>query len=130
VPAARGGGRAGRVPVRLEHAKALVDLGSTLHRHGHRLDARACLARGLDLAYQCGAVPLVKVAAAELRATGARVRRPRLTGPESLTPSELRVARLAANGSSNREIAQQLFVNVKTVEIHLATPTGSSGWSA
>jgi DNA-binding CsgD family transcriptional regulator len=44
-----------------------------------------------------------------------------LSGVESLTPSEVRVARLAAGGMSNREIAQELFVSVKTVETHLGS---------
>jgi DNA-binding CsgD family transcriptional regulator len=44
-----------------------------------------------------------------------------LSGVESLTPSEVRVARLAAGGMGNREIAQELFVSVKTVETHLGS---------
>jgi DNA-binding NarL/FixJ family response regulator len=54
-----------------------------------------------------------------LRATGARPRKPTHAGAETLTPSELRVARMAAEGMANREIAQRLFVTVKTVEFHL-----------
>jgi DNA-binding NarL/FixJ family response regulator len=45
----------------------------------------------------------------ELEASGARLRRVELTGPESLTPSERRIAELAATGNTNREIAQRLF---------------------
>ena len=56
-----------------------------------------------------------------LAASGAKPRRVMLTGVESLTPSELRVARLAAGGMGNREIAQELFVSVKTVESHLGS---------
>ena len=55
----------------------------------------------------------------ELRVTGARIRRPTSTGLDSLTPSERRIVDLAANGASNPEIAQALFVTVKTVEMHL-----------
>ena len=58
--------------------------------------------------------------ATELRATGARPRRRLLTGLESLTASERRVATLAAEGGSNRDIAQTLFVTPKTVEVHLS----------
>jgi DNA-binding CsgD family transcriptional regulator len=105
---------------RLEHARALVALGCALRRAGHRDEAKSCLARGLDLAHHCGAAPLAQHANAELRATGARPRRPHLTGTRALTPSELRVAELAATGHTNRDIAQQLFITVKTVEIHLA----------
>jgi DNA-binding CsgD family transcriptional regulator len=105
---------------RLEHAKALVELGCALRRAGQRDEAKSLLARGLDLAHHCGAAPLAQHANAELRATGARPRRPHLTGAQALTPSELRVAELAATGHTNRDIAQQLFITVKTVEIHLA----------
>ncbi|MGZ6638862.1 MAG: helix-turn-helix domain-containing protein [Solirubrobacteraceae bacterium] len=51
--------------------------------------------------------------------TGARIRRPTSTGLDSLTPSERRIVDLAADGASNPEIAQALFVTVKTVEMHV-----------
>lgn len=106
-------------PRRLELARALVDYGAALRRHKHRAAAREPLRRGLDLAHRCGATTLAQHAAEELRATGARPRRLLLTGVESLTPSELRVARLAAQGRSNPEVAQALFVTRSTVETHL-----------
>ena len=108
-----------RSPRRLELARALVDLGAALRRGGRRVEGRDPLAHGFDLAQRCGATVLSERAAQELRATGARPRRLVLTGVESLTPSELRVARLAAEGRSNREIAQALFVTTATVETHL-----------
>lgn len=55
----------------------------------------------------------------ELLAAGARPRRARTTGPAALTPGELRVARMAAAGQSNRQIAEDLFVTVKAVKYHL-----------
>jgi DNA-binding CsgD family transcriptional regulator len=55
----------------------------------------------------------------ELRVTGAKVRRPESSGLDSLTPSERRIVELATGGASNPEIAQALFVTVKTVEMHL-----------
>jgi DNA-binding CsgD family transcriptional regulator len=55
----------------------------------------------------------------ELGVTGARIRREAASGVASLTPSERRIVDLAANGASNPEIAQALFVTVKTVEMHL-----------
>lgn len=58
-------------------------------------------------------------ARAELLVLGARPRRPVITGREALTAGELRVAEMAAGGMSNREIAQSLFVTVRTVELHL-----------
>ena len=51
---------------------------------------------------------------------GRRPRRDALSGVGSLTPSEKRVAGLAASGLSNREIAQELYVTPKTVEVHLS----------
>nr|WP_042191144.1 AAA family ATPase [Kibdelosporangium sp. MJ126-NF4]CEL19871.1 putative regulatory protein [Kibdelosporangium sp. MJ126-NF4]CTQ97095.1 putative regulatory protein [Kibdelosporangium sp. MJ126-NF4] len=104
---------------RLDHARALVDYGAALRRAGHRTRAQQPLRAGLDLAARCGASPLVAQANAELIAVGARPRRDALTGVEALTASELRVARLAADGATNREIAQTLFVSRRTVEVHL-----------
>jgi DNA-binding CsgD family transcriptional regulator len=104
---------------RLQHARALVDLGAALRRANRRQDAREPLREGLDLARRCGAAPLEERARTELAASGARPRRAALSGVESLTPSELRVARLADDGMTNREIAESLFVTPKTVETHL-----------
>jgi DNA-binding CsgD family transcriptional regulator len=107
-------------PARLEHARALTDLGAAMRRRGRRALAREPLRRGLDLAQRCGAVALAARAHAELVATGARPRRLVLRGVDALTPSERRVSDLAADGLTNREIAQALFVTEKTVETHLA----------
>jgi DNA-binding CsgD family transcriptional regulator len=91
-----------------------------LLRHaGRRVEARRHLASGLDLARRCGARPLADRALEELRASGARPRRDQLTGRDALTPSELRLARLAADGQTNRQIAQELYLSEKTVEMHL-----------
>jgi DNA-binding CsgD family transcriptional regulator len=106
-------------PARLEHARALVDLGAALRRLNHRNDAREPLRQGTELAHRCGATVLAQRGQTELVATGARPRRLARTGVDSLTPSERRVARLAADGLSTPEIAQQLFVTVNTVETHL-----------
>jgi DNA-binding CsgD family transcriptional regulator len=109
-----------RSAARLEHGRALMNLGAGLRSRGEREQARAPLARALDIAHRCGAVAVADQARAELVATGARPRRKTLTGPESLTPAELRTARMAAQGLSNREIAQALFVTAKTVEWQLS----------
>jgi ATP/maltotriose-dependent transcriptional regulator MalT len=103
----------------LEHARALIELGAALRRSNQRTAAREPLRQGLDLAYRCGAGRLAQRATDELRATGARPRRASLTGLEALTPSERRVAELAAGGMSNPEIAQAVFVTLNTVEGHL-----------
>jgi DNA-binding NarL/FixJ family response regulator len=104
---------------RLEQAHALVELGAALRRAKHRSESREPLLAGLDLAHRCGARPLEERARTELAASGARPRTAVLSGVESLTPSELRVARLVADGHTNREVAQELFVTVKTVETQL-----------
>ena len=107
-------------PARLERAAALVDLGAALHRLGESTGAaRDSLRQGADLALQCGAAPLVSVAEAELRQTGARPRRIALTGADALTSGEQRVVTLAVSGHTNAEIAKALFVSEKTVEGHL-----------
>jgi DNA-binding CsgD family transcriptional regulator len=107
-------------PDRLEHARTLVDLGAALRRGRRPADARPPLHEGLELASRCGATPLAERARAELAATGVkRIKRTYLSGLDALTPSEKRIARMAANGMSNPEIAQTLFVTRKTVEMHL-----------
>jgi DNA-binding NarL/FixJ family response regulator len=119
-----------RSSARLEHAKALVALGSALRRAGQRSQSREPLRRGLELAARCGASPLAERARTELLAAGGRPRRDALSGPESLTPSERRVAELAAEGHSNRDIAQTLYVTPKTVEVHLTSIYRKLGISA
>lgn len=74
---------------------------------------------GLELAARIDARPLVSTAQRELRLIGLRPRRTVTTGRDSLTASELRVATLAAEGVTNRQIAQALFVTTRTVEVHL-----------
>ena len=106
-------------PARLEHARVLVDLGATLRAAGQRTAAREPLLDGLALAARCGALALERRARAELAAIGVRPRTTERSGEDSLTPSERRVAELAATGDTNREIAQTLFVTEKTVETHL-----------
>jgi DNA-binding CsgD family transcriptional regulator len=109
----------GATRARLQHAQALVELGAALRRANRRREGRKPLREGLDLAHRCGATALEERARTELT-TGARPRKAVLSGVESLTPSELRVARMAAEGMTNREIAQSLFVTAKTVETHLS----------
>jgi DNA-binding CsgD family transcriptional regulator len=104
----------------LEHAHALVDLGAALRRANERTEARERLREGIDLARRVGALGLAKRANEEIAATGARPRKVLQTGLDALTASERRVAQLAADGMSNKEIAQTLFVTIKTVEVHLS----------
>ena len=109
-----------RSPALLERAHSLAELGAALRRDGRRSSAREPLAEALDLAARCGARPLAVRVREELKATGARPRREWRTGLEALSPRELRVVQLAAEGRTNREIAYQLYVTLKTIEGHLA----------
>lgn len=104
---------------RLELARALADLGAALRRAGQRRAAREPLRRALEIAAHGGATLLAASARDELVAAGAKPRRTALSGASALTPAELRVAKLAADGLTNREIAEALFVTRKTVDWHL-----------
>jgi DNA-binding CsgD family transcriptional regulator len=110
-----------RGDARLERARALADLGALLRRRNRRAEARGLLREALDAAHRAGAKALADQAETELRATGARPRRVVLTGLDSLTASERRIAELAAQGLTNREIAQTLFITARTVEGHLTS---------
>jgi len=114
----------GRSPARLEYARAQVNLGIGMRRRGQREAAREPLAEGADHAHRCAGIALADRARSELVAAGARPRRASLRGPEALTPAESRVARMAAQGLTNRDIAQALFVSTKTVEWQLSRAYG------
>ena len=106
-------------PAHLEHARALTDLGAALRRANRRSAARRALHDGLQIAERCGARVLAERARTELRAAGGRSANRYGSGVDQLTASEQRVAELAAQGLSNPEIAQTLFVTRKTIETHL-----------
>ena len=103
----------------LELARALRDLGMVLRRSGQRTASRRPLRRALELAHRSGAVVLGDSVRQELLASGAKPRRVPMTGIESLTPTELRIAKLAVQEDSNRKIAELLFVTKNTVAWHL-----------
>jgi DNA-binding CsgD family transcriptional regulator len=107
-------------PARLEHARALADVGEALLGGGTREAAREALHDAYELAHRCGAAAVAAQAAAALRVAGARPRRPFRRGPQSLTARERRVCELARDGLTNRAIAELLVVTVSTVEYHLA----------
>jgi DNA-binding CsgD family transcriptional regulator len=109
-----------RSPSALQRAHVLVELGAARRRAGQRSAAAPPLREGLELADRMGATRLLTTARHELRALGLRPRRSAVSGPGSLTPTEHRVAELAASGLTNRQLAEALFVTVKTVETHLA----------
>jgi DNA-binding NarL/FixJ family response regulator len=118
-----------RTDARLEHARSLVALGSALRRRGHRAEAREPLATAMELAHRGGADATAARALEELKATGARPRRRALTGIDALTVSEARVARLVAEGRANADVAQELFVSLKTIETHLTSVYSKLGLS-
>ncbi|HEX7308218.1 ATP-binding protein [Lentzea sp.] len=106
-------------PARLELAGALADLGAALQRRDDRAEARAATREAAEIAVECGAEALAERLRAGLATGGGRMPRIEVTGVAALTPSELRVAELAAGALTNRQIAENLFVTEKTVETHL-----------
>ncbi|MET8756612.1 AAA family ATPase [Lentzea sp. NPDC004782] len=102
---------------RLELARALVDLGVALRAGGRGPEALAALRQGHDLAKRCGAIPLMGVAARELRAAGGRPSR--TPSGSVLTAQEDHIVRRAVLGLTNRQIAAELFVTPRAVELHL-----------
>jgi DNA-binding CsgD family transcriptional regulator len=100
--------------------RVLASYGVSLRRVGQMEEARRVLYRVLDDAEQMGMERLRARAHEELVLADGRPRRTRLRGPTSLTDAQRQVADLAAAGGTNREIAEQLFVSIKTVETHLA----------
>jgi DNA-binding CsgD family transcriptional regulator len=110
-----------RSAARLELAHALADLGAEMGRAGRRREGRDAQRRAIELADECGAIPLAERARAELHSGPGRRARAELSGPGALTAAEWRVCRQVAAGSTNREVAQALFVTEKTVERHLSS---------
>ena len=109
---------AGESPIEQAHARTA--LGGALRRAGRRSEARQPLRAAVEIALATGARAVARSAHEELIATGAKPRRLRQSGAEALTATERRVAGMAAEGMSNRGIAQALFVSEKTVETHLS----------
>jgi len=93
--------------------------GQWLRRARRRADARPHLRAALEIFDQLGAVPWIDQASVELRASGETARKRDPSTLKQLTPQELQIARLAAGGLSNREIAAGLFLSPHTVGYHL-----------
>jgi DNA-binding CsgD family transcriptional regulator len=110
----------GQTPAQLELGWATCELGAALRRQRKRKVARDYLTAAARLAQQLGAVSLFNTASAELAASGQRLRARNPSFASELTPAERRVATLAIEGMTNREIAQALFLTTKTVETHLS----------
>jgi DNA-binding CsgD family transcriptional regulator len=105
--------------LRLELARSQLLYGEWLRRERRRVDARTELRRALEAFTEIGADAYARRADRELLATGARARKRTADTRDELTPQEIQVANLAANGRTNREIAAQLFLSPSTVEYHL-----------
>ncbi len=102
-----------------ERARTELCFGEQLRRHGHRRDSRMHLSAALEAFEGSGATPWAERARTELRASGLTLRRRQPAAREQLTPQELQIARLVAEGKTNRDVAATLFVTPKTVEFHL-----------
>lgn len=100
-------------PHRLLHAQSLYWLGHHLRRKGRADAAAPHLRRAFELARQLSAHPLAKLAGDEIRDEGDQV--------QGLTKQENRVARMAAQGLTNRQIAETLHLTRRTVELHLSS---------
>jgi DNA-binding CsgD family transcriptional regulator len=111
--------RLGRTRLRPELARAHLLYGEWLRRQHRRLDARHELRIAHDMFTGFGMEAFAERARVELEATGERARKRTLHTIDQLTPQESQVARLAAQGNTNREIAAQLFISPSTVEYHL-----------
>jgi DNA-binding CsgD family transcriptional regulator len=103
----------------LETARTELLYGQRLRRDRHRRESRTHLARAEAIFDRLGARPWAERARAELEATGERLRPRKLGVFDELTPQEIQLARIVAEGLSNREAAEHLFVSPKTVEAHL-----------
>lgn len=102
-----------------ERARTELLYGEWLRRERRRQDARVHLRRALETFRSLGTTPFAERAEAELRATGETARKRDPSTLDDLTPQELQIAGLVAEGSTNREIAAQLFLSPRTIDYHL-----------
>ncbi|MEV5841441.1 AAA family ATPase [Streptomyces sp. NPDC051985] len=122
-----------RVGLPFHRARAESDFGAWLRRAGRRAAAREHLAAARAVLVELGAVPFVKACDRELVACGVRPggeSEGEVRTPDGLTPQEHAVAQLAATGLTNRRIARELILSVKTVEYHLSHAYAKLGISS
>jgi DNA-binding CsgD family transcriptional regulator len=103
----------------LERARTELVYGETLRRARNRTESRVHLRAALGAFERLGAAPWAERARNELRASGEVRQPPETISWDRLTPQELQIAQLAADGASNPDIAGQLFLSRRTVEYHL-----------
>jgi DNA-binding CsgD family transcriptional regulator len=116
-----------REPRPFLRARCELAYGERLRRTSSRREARARLRSALETFEQLGAAPWAERAAAELRATGERIRRRTDADTSRLTPQELQVALTVARGATNKQAAAQLYLSPKTIEKHLGSVYGKLG---
>jgi DNA-binding NarL/FixJ family response regulator len=114
----------------VECARAQLLYGEWLRRENRRVDAREQLRAAHEAFTAMGAGPFAERAARELRATGETVRKRTVETRDELTPQEAQIARMAADGFTNPEVAAQLFLSPRTVEWHLRKVFGKLGISS
>ncbi|MGW2223930.1 helix-turn-helix transcriptional regulator [Streptomyces formicae] len=107
-------------PVPFERGRTEFAWGEQLRRQGRRSEARRLLERALATFERLGATGWAARVAAELHAAGGTEVRPERAPLERLTPQELQVALVVGRGLTNHEVAERLFLSVKTVEFHLS----------
>ena len=107
-------------PLRFEIARAHLLYGEWLRRERRQRDSREPLRAALELFSEFGMEGFAGRAEAELRATGEKARKRTNEARYELTPQEERISVLAAHGSTNREIAAQLYISLATVQYHLS----------
>jgi DNA-binding CsgD family transcriptional regulator len=111
--------RLARSRVRVQLARTHLLYGEWLRRQRRRLDAREQLRTAHELFTDIGVEAFAERARLELEATGERARKRTVETLDQLTPQETQIARLAAQGETNRQIAARLFISASTVEYHL-----------
>lgn len=111
--------RLARTRIAVDLARAHLLYGEWLRRQRRRLDARDELQIAHEMFSRFGMEAFAERARVELRAAGEHARKRTVETPDQLTPQESQVARLAAQGNTNKEIAAQLFISAYTVEYHL-----------
>ena len=113
-----------------EQARTALCYGEVLRRNRQRAGARVQLREALRIFEQLNAVPWADRARAELRATGEHTRSHRRSAAFELTPQELQVALIVADGATNQEVAAALFLSTKTIEYHLSKIYRKAGVSS
>jgi DNA-binding NarL/FixJ family response regulator len=122
--------RLSHVTTRATLARAYLLYGEWLRREHRRVDAREQLRAAYAMLADMGMEAFAERARRELMATGETVRKRVVETLDELTPQEVQVARLAADGQTNPEIGAQLFLSPRTVEWHLTKVFGKLGISS